>query len=70
MMAILRRMFGYPDGDMSALNRAIDDQNQAVHAAKETTKNVELTMAHIILRDTAVTLDIVNRAMDARHHHQ
>lgn len=70
MMARIKRLLGYTDTDVDELKAAIEKQKKAVKLAREVTRNSELTTAKSIARDASVTLDIVNRAMEARHGHR
>lgn len=69
-MARIKRLLGYTDTDVDELNAAIDKQRKAVEQSRKVTRDRELTTARSIARDASATLDIVNHATDARHHHR
>jgi len=70
MMAKIRRLFGCAEKDSEDLSAAIENQRRAVDGANKVTRDRELTIARSIMRDAAVTLDIVNRAAEARRDHR
>lgn len=64
MMAYLRRLFTHVD-QSAQLDRAIAEHRQAVSESLETTRKVS-KISRDIVKDTKVTLDIVNRAFQDR----